>query len=350
MHLTTYPQTILKSFALMDIENLRINLNEEFSYENTTKEIFLFKIENVFEAYKNSGDTELIIYDGECNDRNCPNLGKKGYRFVGNHSKNYIDLIFETKKDNITDIYQCSTFKTYINMGELGEKADIYIFLDEQNSFVKTPEYCEKVISAKAAFLEIVKDPPRQLDFEALNSWLDKHMNTYKSIGEYDPFDSPMRWTPFASLYNDLKDIRDFIYYNIAEISKANSETMFNKTEQDIINWIINYEVVGINIPFILKRFVKKVGDHFRWDIGNPIYFKDDVFVGTMYFIEYFLKQQHDMLYKYTTYTNEEAFTLSNQYDTFSLKFHLDYRKAKEEAGIHIPFYMNKQNDSFFWL
>lgn len=43
----------------MDTAKLRLYLNDEYTYEDATKEIFLNEVEEDFKAYKNSGDTAL---------------------------------------------------------------------------------------------------------------------------------------------------------------------------------------------------------------------------------------------------------------------------------------------------
>jgi hypothetical protein len=63
--------------------------------------------------HKDSGDTHLILYEGKCGGTECPNCGKRGYRFVGNHSGAFMDLIFECKGDDITDIYSCEHFMSH---------------------------------------------------------------------------------------------------------------------------------------------------------------------------------------------------------------------------------------------
>ena len=75
-------QSILHSFISMDIDQLRYLLKDEYTYGETTKEIFLNEVEAVFEAHRNSGDTELLLYSGVCSGKTCENCGKKGYRFV----------------------------------------------------------------------------------------------------------------------------------------------------------------------------------------------------------------------------------------------------------------------------
>jgi hypothetical protein len=100
----SYIQTILNAFSSMDIAMLRNQLKDEYSYQDATKDIFLNEIEKFFKRRKDAGDTKLIIYEGECTDETCPDYGKRGYRFIGNRSRNYIDFVFKTEKDDIINI------------------------------------------------------------------------------------------------------------------------------------------------------------------------------------------------------------------------------------------------------
>ena len=95
----SYIQRILSYFTSMDISRLQLHLKNEYTYQDTTKEDFLYEIEVNFELHKNWGDTELLIYKGACAGKICINCGMKGYRFVGNHSKNYMDLLFEIEDE-----------------------------------------------------------------------------------------------------------------------------------------------------------------------------------------------------------------------------------------------------------
>lgn len=82
MSKSSYIKSVLHLFTQMDIDQLRCFLKDEYTYSETTKEIFLNEVESVFEAHRNSGDTELLLYPGICNGKTCENCGKKGYRFV----------------------------------------------------------------------------------------------------------------------------------------------------------------------------------------------------------------------------------------------------------------------------
>ena len=132
MQQSTYLETILSYFSSMDIAKIHPLLKDEYTYDETTKEIFLNEIESVFKAQRNLGDTELIVYEGSCIGKKCDNCGKKGSRFIGNHSRSYIDLLFEIEGNEIKDITACAQFKTVVRIRDLGMKFDIDVDLDAQ--------------------------------------------------------------------------------------------------------------------------------------------------------------------------------------------------------------------------
>jgi len=347
-----YVEGIIKCFTSMDIEKLRLHLKDEYSYEETTKEVFLREIEKIFRRFKNAGDTELIIYKGKCGGKTCPNCGKKGYRFVGNHTKNYLDLLFETEGDDITDINSCALFKTDEKIKKLNYPHEIDVNEDEKVSFVKTPEYRTKLNAATTAWNEIITSPPRKMDFQDLSYWIAKHAVAYQLIKDDDPFDQPMNWTPFISLYADLKDIRNYLSQNMDKISNANAAMQNNQTEEELIDWLLKYEDVGDDAPFFIKYdFFKNEGDYFRWNYQNPVHFKDDVFSQAIRFHNYYLAQHKKMLNKFTTYTSEEASIQYNFCGTkeetkriTSLSFHLQNRKELEIKGIFVPLWIDEMH------
>jgi len=338
---TSYLQTILNYFTSMNIDKLRFYLKEEYSYQDTTKEIFLSEIEEVFKAHKNSGDTKLLIYKGGCGSKYCGNCGVKGYRFVGNHSKNYIDLLFEMEGDDVKDICNCEEFKPYVEIDRLGIKESIYIDLDDQVTFNKTPEYWAKVYSARAAYSEIITSPPKQLDFEELSYWVDKHAVSDAAIGNYNIFKPDMKWSPFSKLYGELKEMRCYISDHLSEFIKANDSTNQIETEEKLIDWILKYEAVYFyeEESLDLKYSFRKEGENYILNEQKLILFTGDEFFQTLTFIEFYQKHYDELLNKYNTYTKEEQMEAINKpnshlegVDIFSLRFHLGMRKVLEEA------------------
>ena len=348
----SYIQSILSYFNSMDIANLRLHLKDEYNYEDTTKEIFLNEIEKIFEAHKDSGDTELLIYKGACAGTTCTNCGLKGFRFVGNHSKNYMDLLFEIEGDDIKDILSCSYFKPEVEIEGLQTKADIYFKEDDRITFNRTPDYWAKVYSATAATSEIITSPPRQITLEELSYWVDKHAFTDEIIGSYDVFKSQMRWTPFSMLYDELKKNRNYISRYNDDIRQANSYKSLLKTEQELIDWIFANEALYEAAPFDLTFSFEKEGDGFIFNRRDQFILFGEEFDQTFGFI-YFYKENYENLHqKYNTYTAKEESEHYNNHktgddDIFSLRFHLEKRKAMEAEGISLAFYISQEKMPF---
>ena len=354
----SYLSRILNCFKSMDIGRLRQDLNENYNYQDTTQEIFLNEVEKIFEALIDYGDTELIIYPGKCDGKMCVNCGKKGYRFVGNQSKNYFDLLFETDGDDIKDIYHCEQFKIFDYIENLGTRAEIEINLDDQVTFNKTPEYWSKVYAANKAWSEIITDPPRWIDFNELCYWVDKNAVADSLIGSFQLFKSEiMKWTSFSMLYADLRKIRAYISNHIKEFEQANYQAMQIQTEQDLINWIVKYEDMHEKAPYHLRYCLVSEKGYFRLFPSTPILLCDPIFDETFSFFKFFQDHFDDIFLKYSTYIDDDNSIIFNTggkrsygVANFSLKFHLAHRKATEDLGTEVPFYLNqkeKDNDVF---
>ena len=108
----TKKEAIIHYFSKMDIDMLELLLDDKKTYQHSTKEIFLKKLNTeVFEEFKKNGDTQLEIHTGFCNQENC-NKGYKGFLLASSVTNNYSAFIFEETKDEIKDICCCSGFKS----------------------------------------------------------------------------------------------------------------------------------------------------------------------------------------------------------------------------------------------
>lgn len=346
----TYLHTILRAFIAMNIDGLRLYLKDEYTYEEAPKEIFLDKIADIFETHRNLGDTHLQLYTGACNGKTCDNCGKRGYRLVGNRSKNYIDLIFEMKGEDITDIYSCEEFQTDIEIPDLGSPGSIWINLDERSSFPKSADYWARVYAAQEAYNELITTPPRKLDFAELKYWLDKHAELYKRIGSYDVFSPQMRWTPFLMLYSDSQKMASLILEYLDEIIQASREYKEAATEPALIDWLIQHEAIYEKGTVDLMYSVVKNGEDFYYDKPNSLRFKGKIFREIFGFFETYAPLHEKMLEKYSIYTKKETSEFySEKYsqkeipDVYSLQYHLQKRKELEELGIVLPYYMKNK-------
>ncbi|MEJ7823722.1 MAG: hypothetical protein WKF85_15475 [Chitinophagaceae bacterium] len=107
-NITTQEEAILHFIKTMDIEMINNFLDDNLTYQEFEKYMFISKLQNAFEQFRNFGDTKFITHAGECNT--C-NKGCKGISFIGNTTNNYMDIIVESAEGRIKDLYECADFK-----------------------------------------------------------------------------------------------------------------------------------------------------------------------------------------------------------------------------------------------
>lgn len=346
----TKSELIIEAFASMNSTALEILLDNAKTYQDATKEVFLGKVEELFLAHKNSGDDYLFSYPGKCGAENsrCDNCGKTGYRFVGNHSNNYFDFVFELVDQNISDIYDCSRFETTETIENLASQACLDFDEDEKAYFVKTPAYLSKVSAAREAFSEISTTPPQLLDYEQLSYWVDKHAILSERVGEFDIFEPIMKWTPFVRLYSDLKAIKDYLDLNFKSIQNANQHNKTLQTEQKYIDWIVNYYAVFDPAPSDLQYSLTLENSVVSCKIYNhtTLFFHGQEFLEAYHFFKKYETKNAELLKKYCVYNDAEYWEKWNDNnfkdDLSNLNYHLQQREALSKIGIEIPFYIIK--------
>ena len=106
--LETQFDAVVHFFCEMDIDMIDAVLGRIPKLQSMKKQKFISQLEKVFQNFKSAGDTCLIKLPGNCN--NCY-VGKAGYVFVGNKSKNYINILFDLNQGIITDMFECAFLK-----------------------------------------------------------------------------------------------------------------------------------------------------------------------------------------------------------------------------------------------
>jgi hypothetical protein len=91
----------------MDIEMVDTFLDDDKTYAEHEKYWFISRLQIAFESFAALGDTHLVSINGRC-DR-CDKT-KTGYTFIGNNSKNYMSIVFDTENLKINDLYECRSF------------------------------------------------------------------------------------------------------------------------------------------------------------------------------------------------------------------------------------------------
>ena len=122
--------SLIHYISQMDIDMIESILPDTLTYNDVPKKQFIIALDKLFNEFKNFGDAYLIQFRGAC--QSC-RKGYPGYTYIGNHSKNYINIIIEFPKkkyDNIdiSDIYDCNFFKN--NAGVLNINKQLKIDTD----------------------------------------------------------------------------------------------------------------------------------------------------------------------------------------------------------------------------
>lgn len=104
----TQLDAVLYFVSKMDVDMVSTLLEDERSYQDLAKGLFIRKLGDLFHEFRQLGDFTLLVDRGECYGCSC---GVSGFTFVGNKSRAYIDMVFIVDEaGQILDIYECGEF------------------------------------------------------------------------------------------------------------------------------------------------------------------------------------------------------------------------------------------------
>lgn len=106
----TNAQLVRKCIQEMNTDALYYLLDVDRTYQDWQRNEFILKLARVMKKFEAAGDTYLNAVQGACGG-SC-SKGQNGYLFIGNNSKNYMNLLFVEDELQITDLYECSLFRT----------------------------------------------------------------------------------------------------------------------------------------------------------------------------------------------------------------------------------------------
>lgn len=322
---------IIESFQKMDWNMLDILLDDNKTYQDAAKEVFLEKLNAAFSKLKKYGDTFLLSYEGFCNSEECSNKGCKGYSFVGNKSKKHIDLIFEELDDDINDIYHCNSFETNDTTAETENLIYIDVKNDEKADFKPSIDFLIKSQKCKLAYEELIQYQNKVIDKEVYLVWLEKFHYLYKSFDLpplfYSEFDK------FHTLYYRINELNDFLQSSdFAKEAVIDFQNIDKTNEPQLLKWLIKYEKTGSNLTLFLFEDID-----FEYPEKSEYFVVDNFKISTSDFIHIakfkFLFDEHywTMLEKYSTFSDEETTRYLNENNEMSehissLTYHIDKR------------------------
>jgi len=106
MKLRNQKEAIVYFMAHLDIEMVSSFLEEDKTYQDFPKYIFISKLIAAFEKFEQAGDKVLSVHKGACGS--CTK-GCSGFSFLGKQG-HYMDILFLMEGDEIKDIYECASF------------------------------------------------------------------------------------------------------------------------------------------------------------------------------------------------------------------------------------------------
>lgn len=238
---------IMKYLSEMDSDMLSEVLNNDITYQEAHKEVFVEKLNDAFNKFKREKDTSLTPFPGICVSKECTNTGCKGYSFVGNISGATLDLILEEKNGEVHDIYHCHGMVTDHKPGEHDKQINIYISTDEKADFVPSSEYLYKGQLTDKAVEDIYSYENTCFSKSDIVYLVEKYELLHKST--FDPFLGLTRFNKFEHAFDALNEISKFIGYQdkaATALSRYLSQDMSVNT--NLVNWLLEFEDFGLFI------------------------------------------------------------------------------------------------------
>lgn len=233
-------ENTIATFEALDADTLSYLLDDSRTYQDATKSIFIEKVSEVFEEFRRAGDSDVKAYPGKCCSGTCPNLGCTGYSFIGRNSLDHLDLIFEEKDGQVTDIYNCSDFLIEDEIA-VGRTLEIDIKQDEQAVFQPGVEYLINSNKCREAIADLLPNSGNIILKSDGLYWLDKYREFKESLGSL-PFHYNA-YFKFYKLYSSVQSFFDWIPYEAdLETAMAGFSNLLLKNEKVLIEWLVAHE------------------------------------------------------------------------------------------------------------
>jgi hypothetical protein len=252
---------IVRSIEQMDSELFGMLLNEGKTYQYVRKSVFVNKINDVFNELIEGGDTMLNSYPGICKSKDCNNRFCSGYRFVGNHSNKYFELIFKESKNEVDDIFQCFSLELDTPEVAEGERISYSIDAEDQEYFLLNSDFQDKKKRCLIAMEELNQYKGIVLPLDVLESWVSMQSVLYDSLS--DTF-------ILLNTFNDFKWIYIRVKF-LVSLSKKASESKLAydqylsldlNNEKALLRWLVDHEELGAELyQFVYLDISKSNGD-----------------------------------------------------------------------------------------
>jgi hypothetical protein len=249
-------EAVLYSIKDMDTDMLDTILDDEILYEKASKNVFLNKLNAVFDSFKAKGDTSIILEKGKCTCEKCQMENKEGYMLIGNISRDCLNLMFElNEKQRVSDIYCACASGTFDEYSEryfrpektdlkLSERERIDYYRDELFAFEPSDYYLNISASCKDAFEEINIGIEREIDIETINKWITDYKDLNKKVNFYEYAAT----NDFKNLYWKFTELISCIPLIGAAEDAIKEYKKIMSNEREIVKWHSKYEELEMQL------------------------------------------------------------------------------------------------------
>lgn len=233
----TEKQQILEAFKSLDFDTLQNLLDDNKSYMEVSKDLFLSTLKEKIDGYENLKSYENVV-EGICN--HC-NKGCKAYMFKAENFPS-LPLYFEEKDGKIIDIYLCNSLK-YDNSDKDNWNISFSFYEEEKVAFKPTMEYSitlqriEKAVE-EFNYLESLGLVPIQ----DVVHWYNKYKLLAKELDLDNPFDK-IKYKAYEhidSLYGIVSNlVRSLKKNDLAKNALDVYSKIQTENEKSLVEWLL---------------------------------------------------------------------------------------------------------------
>ena len=236
-------ETIVKAITEMDIVSLRLILDENLTYQDASKEMFLSKLKEIFDEFKISNDT-LQSHSGKCGSKDCSNHNKNGMLFCGRNSGKHFNLIIEEDgNQNVKDLYYCNVFKCNFEdkANKKGKSLEILVYEDEKANFRPSSHYNYINSTSLKAISDLNNFKDKTISKNEITDWLQEYSDFYGFMSIFN-----FRYKnehKFYHFYYRAKVLNEYlILEEVCAKAMRLYDTLLEDNEMNLLKWLAEHE------------------------------------------------------------------------------------------------------------
>ena len=337
-------KNIVKAIEKMDLISLSRLFDENLTYQDLTKDIFLEKLNELFIELKEH-DTHLVANKGFCNSEECSNKGKNGFMFCGNKSGKHFNFVFDQDESGVVnELFHCNKFQCESQhaVDENKKELMLKVYEEDKANFVPSSDYLFKNTNSINAISELKSIKSLEITKEEIISWLDKHKEFYESL-DWMSFNYK-NLSKFYDSYNHISKINDFfnleeVCFNAFKVYVKNDMTI----EMQLLKWLVEHEELHCKLMLLYPNVIDEK-DHKSGKVNlskdlnryfNSDYLKYCIAVENIFDTYYYEKLNH---YRIEYEKLNDISPFDDDFDDYiSLGFHLEQRNLFVNKINYIP-------------